>query len=108
MGAMKALAELWRDDGFSTTERGRSLNREDVRQLLSAGPVQFVLADVGGPPQWIPEGESFHFWKEEVKEHLADDSQARRDDFAGGYCYFAAQWEPGSTGVKIVVLEKQY
>jgi hypothetical protein len=102
------LTELWRDDGFSTAERGRSLHREEVRQLLSTGPVQFVLADVGEPPQWIPLGQSFHFWKDEVKPHLADDSRARLDEFVGGYCYFASQWEPRRTGVPIVVLEKHH
>ena len=102
------LVGLWRDDGFSTSERGRSLSREDVQHLLSKGPVQFVLADVGRPPKWIPQGQSFAFWNHEVKQHLADDSPARLDDFACGYCYFASQWEPQATGVTIVVLEKHH
>jgi hypothetical protein len=101
------LAELWREDGFSTVERGRSLTKEDVRQLLASGPVQFVVADVGGAPLWIPEGECFRFWKNEVKAHVASDA-ARLDDFSGGYCYFASQWEPSRPGATIVVLEKHH
>jgi len=62
------LTELWRDDGFATATRGRSLTSEDVRRLLRLGPVQFVVADLGAAPQWIPKGECFHFWKNEVAE----------------------------------------
>ena len=45
------LQELWRDDGFSTTARDRSLTEEDVRSLLASGPVQIVVVDVGAVSQ---------------------------------------------------------
>jgi hypothetical protein len=102
------LAELWRDDGFATGERGRSLTCEDVRQFLTVGPVQFVVADVGAAPQWIPERECFQFWKNEVQPHLASDGIVRLDEFPGAYCYFAFQWEPRTPEPPIVVLEKQH
>jgi hypothetical protein len=41
------LRELWRDDGFLTAARDQSLTKESVRELLGAGPVQFVVVDVG-------------------------------------------------------------
>jgi len=52
------LRELWRDDGFSTTARGKRLTTEDVRQSLRSGRVQFVVADVGAAAKWIPPSES--------------------------------------------------
>ncbi|SRR5260370_27833088 len=102
------LAELWREDGFSTVKRGRSLTHELVRQVLASGPVQFVVADLGAAPRWIPESECFHFWKDEVKAHLASDAQVRVDDFSGGYCYFASEWEPRRPEAPILVLEKHH
>ena len=101
------LREVWRDDGFSTTKRGRSLAGPDIRQLLGAGVVQFVVADVGAVPRWIPPSECFDFWKREAKPHLASEAGASLDQFPGGYCYFASQWDGESTG-PIVVLEKHH
>jgi len=40
------LGELWRDDGFSSTMRRKSLTLDDVREFLSSGTAQFVVADV--------------------------------------------------------------
>ena|SRR5947199_3531627 len=102
------LAELWRADGFATSERGRSLNSEDVRQLLTSGPVQFVVADIGAAPQWVPERECFHFWKDEVRPHLANDGIVRLDEFPGAYCYLAFRWEQRTQEPPIVVLEKHH
>ncbi|HJT68796.1 MAG TPA: hypothetical protein VJ731_01280 [Terriglobales bacterium] len=102
------LAQLWRDDGFATEERGRSLTCEDVRQLLKSGPVQFVVADVGVAPRWIPERECFDFWKDEVQPHLASDGVGGRDQFPGAYRYFAVQWHSRKQEGHIVVLEKQH
>ena len=102
------LAELWRDDGFSTVERGRPLTREDVRQFLTSGPVQFIVADVGAAPRWIPEADSFQFWKNEAKPHLASEPKAHLDEFPDGYCYFASQWKPRGSESPIVLLEKYH
>jgi hypothetical protein len=43
------LRELWRDDGFITAAREKSLTGDDVGQFLASGPVQFVVADVAHP-----------------------------------------------------------
>jgi hypothetical protein len=101
------LCELWRDDGFSTTTRGKSLTFDDVRDFLGSGTVQFVVADVGVAPRWIPASECFDFWKDEVKPHLASGTKAALDGFPGWYCYFASQWEEGTTAA-IVLLEKHH
>lgn len=105
--AQLPLRELWRHDGFSTTTRGKSLTFDSVRQFLASGTVQFVVADVGMAPRWIPTSESFDFWKNEVKPHLASGTMAALNDFPGRYCYFASQWEEETT-VPIVLLEKPH
>ena len=101
------LKELWRDDGFTTTTRSRSLSTEDITVLLRAGNVQFVVADVGIALRWIPSGECFDFWKAEAKIHIAaPDERVVLDDFPSSYCYFASEWIGGA--VPIVVLEKYH
>ena len=101
------LRELWRDDGFLTTRRGRSLTDEDIRKFLASGLVQFVVADVGTALRWVPQSECFVFWRHEAKPHLASEATASLDKFPGGYCYFASQWE-GEPAAPILVLEKHH
>jgi hypothetical protein len=98
------LDELWRDDGFSTAARGKSLIEEDIRRLLHDGPVQFVVANVGSPLRWIPVNECFLFWKNDAKRHLATGRKAILDEFPGTYCYFASQWDSAES-TPIVLLE---
>lgn len=102
------LAELFRDDGFSTVERGRPMSREDVQQFLTSGPVQFVVADVGAAPRWVPEVDSFRFWKDEVKTHLASDAKVHLAEFPDQYCYFASQWDAHRPEAPIILLEKYH
>ncbi len=101
------LGELWRDNGFTTTSRGASLTEGGITSLLRAGPVQFVVVDVGVSPFWIPLGDCYRFWKEEAKPHLGE-SGARLEDFPNGYCYFASNWNGDDQGPPIVVLEKEH
>jgi hypothetical protein len=102
------LRELWRDDGFITAAREKSLTGDDVGQFLASGPVQFVVADVGAPIRWIPAGECFGFWKNEAKSHLASPAGASLAEFPGGYCYFASQWKARESEETIIVLEKHH
>jgi hypothetical protein len=53
----------------------------------------------------VPSSECFDFWKNEAKPHLASDTNAVLNEFPGGYCCFASQWE-GETTAPIVPLEK--
>lgn len=101
------LRELWRDDGFSTTTRGKSLTHDDIRTFLASGPVHFVVADVGVVPRWIPASQCFDFWKNEAKPHLASGAKASLNEFPDGYCYFASQWE-GEANAPILLLEKHH
>jgi hypothetical protein len=102
------LQQLWRDDGFSTSTRGRTLNNEDIRQFLASGPVQFVVADVGVALRWIPASECFSFWKNEAGTHLVSGDRIVLDDFPGGYCYFASHWEGPESEAPIVVMERHH
>ena len=102
------LRELWRQDGFKSTTRIRSLTEDDIRSFLRLGPVQFVIVDVGASPRWVQPGECFQFWKDEAQPHLASTATTILDEFPGGYCYLASQWDRGDSAETIVVLEKQH
>lgn len=102
------LLELWRDDGFSTTLRGKSLTEDDITGLLRVGPVVFVVVDVGFAPRWIQLRDCYQFWKSEGKPHMAAESRAVRAEFTDGYCYFASQWDSGKPIAPIIVLEKHH
>jgi hypothetical protein len=100
------LCELWRDDGLTTTARGKSLTFNDVREFLALGTIEFVVADVGVALRWIPASECFDFWKNEVKPHLASGRNVALNEFPGRYCYFASLWKEGA--MPIVLLEKHH
>ena len=86
------LTELWRDDGFNTISRDRWLTVDDITCLLRVGRVQFVVADVGASPRWIPLRDCYDFWKREAQPHLAaPESCPSLDDFPDDYCYFASE-----------------
>jgi hypothetical protein len=80
------LTELWCVEGFATNSRVRELAAEDIACLLSVGRVQFVVADLGASPRWIPLGECYDFWKTELRPHLAaSESGAYLNDYPDEY-----------------------
>ena len=96
-------AELWDDAGPVPASRDRDLTAADIRGLLRAGPVRFVVAEVGKPPRWVPARECFQFWTAEVQPRAAGAGGADLADFPGGYCYFASEWAAGD-GAPFVLL----
>lgn len=103
------LTELWRDDG-QTVEAAReeSIGVSEMRALLRSVPVQFVVADLGSLPEWIPLDQCFEFWKEDVGLHLAEPEETvSLERFPGEYCYFASKWT-NNRGVPIILLEKHH
>jgi hypothetical protein len=98
------LHELWNERGVVSEKELRELNASDVAELLRAGKVHFVVADVGRSLKWIPLDECYSYWKSEVKNHLANPAADNYlEDFPDEYCYFASEWESGR-GEPIVLL----
>jgi len=103
------LQELWRLDGTVTHSRMNPLESEDIAELLRAGVVEFVVADVGLPLHWIPLNECFDFWKTEAKQHLAaPNSRLPLNAYFGGYAYFATRWKATNGNAPIVLLERSH
>ena len=102
------LQELWNDDGPLTATRERSLTGTDIKTLLRAGPVQFVVADVGTKLVWISQADACRFRKDEVTSHVTTNSKVILDDYPGGYCYFASAWKRPKDPSIIVLLEKSH
>ena len=100
------LKELWNDDGPIAAERLRELSRARVRELLRAGPVRFVVVDVGSKPEWVAEEQCFAYWNNQVSRHLTDpEHRMNLDAFPSGYGYFASEWSVAGSS-PIVVLER--
>lgn len=101
------LSELWDKKAPIVAARQRHLSCEDLRQLVRAGQVKFVVANVGTPLRWIPAGETHSFWKLEVRPHLVDepDRPFDIDGFPEGYCYTASEWLSPGEDLATVVLE---
>src|SRR5262245_51345040 len=99
------LVELFDSRGPVAARRTSDLHPEQIRELLRAGPVQFVVVEPGTRPQWIPRDECFDFWKREVTENIAAGARIDPNALLRGYCYRASRWESES-GAPIVVLEK--
>ncbi len=101
------LDRLWREGEFIDAERGPTLNKPELGELLRQGSVQFVVASIGRPLSWIPIDECYEYWKQDIQGHLADPNGAYLDDFPGGYCYFVSKWRTNETRA-IVLLEMQH
>ena len=99
------MERLWNDSGELQARRVRDLARDDIRELLRTGPVQFVVANGGDHLRWIPIGERFEFWKHDVDAHLAKRDRIDLDDFPGGKAYVASEWAVADEQVPVIVLE---
>src|SRR5690242_19873463 len=103
------LGELWRLNCAVIGPREGWLSREDIREQLRLGPVEFVIADLGMPLKCISISDCHKFWKSEVKPHLAEpDAKARLEDFPNEYFYFASRWRDRNSRTLIVLLEKHH
>src|SRR5438876_10195234 len=86
------LSELSDVTGPVPARRGRRLGTPEITQLLRAGPVQFVVANLG-PLRWVPIAEAYSFWKAEVKPRVvrAEAEKFSHEDYPGAYCYVASE-----------------
>lgn len=101
------LGELWTDHHVLDSKRTRYLQQQEIRALLQAGPVQFVIADVGNKLDWIEEDQAYSFWKNEAKAHINSEQQGDLDGYPGEYFYFASEWLD-AMGARIILLEKYH
>jgi hypothetical protein len=104
------LHEIWDDLGIVVSaDELRQLSSSEITDLLRAGRVRFVVADICSRLQWITPEECFRFWKSEAKARIREpDSQSRLEDFPDEYCYFASEWKPADGGEPIVLLMKAH
>ena len=84
--------------------RIRYLNKDDISELIKFENVEFVIAEIGKPFLWI-EKDIFKFWKEELKNHIANPNEFFVEDFENEYAYIASLW---SENPYIVLLEKHH
>lgn len=103
------LEELWSRAGRIPAHKRRDLSTGDIAGLLRAGPLRFVVADVGHILEWIPETDRFTFWKAEVKPRVVDSyaDGFYLNDFPGHYAYVASEWS-ADFGPPIVLLEMHH
>ena len=105
------LSELRTERGVVSAARERTLTRADVKALLQAGPVQFVVADVGKPLRWVPPEERYVFWKADARDHIVENPRHPIDlySYPEGYAYVASEWVADElSSPPIVVLERHH
>lgn len=86
--------------------RGAYLNKNDIKRILQAGTVYFVIANIASPLKMITVGQCFSFWKHEVESHLADDfTHINLDNYFGNYAYIASKWA-SEDNETFILLEK--
>jgi len=98
------LTDLWNENGVISEERLTYLIDEEIRNLLKKGKVQFVVANVGCPLEWIPIDNCFDFYKTKLKNRIADKEVNYLDNFPDNYFFYASEWKSNNL-LPIVSLE---
>lgn len=100
------LTDIWNSGKLLDSLRIRHLSEDDIALLIKAGPVQFVMANVGDPLCWVEPAAIEEFWETEVKYRVAlPDEEISLDYFPDNYCYVASEWAPYEGGA-LILLEK--
>jgi hypothetical protein len=103
------LDEVWSPDGPLPLRRGDDLDRSAVETMLRKDPVQFIVAEVGSPLEWIPLDDSRKFWRRDAAERLVGPKETGRlDDFTESYFYRAQAWTDDGGECVLVLLEKNH
>ena len=103
------LDRIWDEAGeVVASKRVRYLSSADIRRLLKASPIHFVVADVGSSLQRISVDQRFEFWKQEVQTNLVNDHESgfHLEEFPNEYAYIASEWRDESS--KPIVLLERY
>jgi hypothetical protein len=64
------LSAIWNCDGDLDAKRIRDVGADDIKSMLQQGPVQFVVANVGSPLDWIQPDLSLDFWRQIAKRRI--------------------------------------
>lgn len=99
---------LLRDCSRSAVRVG-DVGVDEIVEQLGRQSVQFVVAEVGAPLDWIPADERFRFWKESVRPRVVSPevSGFRLEEFPGEYAFCASLWE-AEGHAPIVLLERYH
>lgn len=103
------LDEVWSAEGPLPLHRGDDLDRSAVETMLRKDPVQFLVAELGSPLEWVPLGDSRKFWRRDAAERLVGPKETGRlDDFTESYFYRAQAWVDAGGECALVLLEKNH
>jgi hypothetical protein len=84
--------------------RKEALGKEQIREMLKGGAVQFAEGNLYLHIRWIPLNQTYDYWKAEVIPHLMEPTQQYyTDELPDEYGYHASKWE--LDGEVIVFLE---
>jgi hypothetical protein len=98
------LTELWNAGGpVSGQVLREDLSAEDIKELLRAGPVQFVEIVMSEVPHWVPIDERFAFWKERLHPLLAQFGPENRIYTDELPVYVASEWSVEGVDLPVVV-----
>jgi hypothetical protein len=101
------LDELWDESGTLTDGRIRNLDQNNLAELVRAGSIQFVVADVGRKLNWIPTQDRFDFWKTVRPQIVDSPGPIYLEQFPDQTAYTASEW-PRRSGECLILLEKQH
>jgi hypothetical protein len=100
--------QLWDDSGDLLAKRIRDLTKTAVRDLLTQGPVRFVIADVGKSLTWMAIDQRYEFWKRDVQPRLSDGGRIHLEQYPDGLAYTASERRLADDEIPIVLLEMRH
>jgi hypothetical protein len=96
--------ELWNASGpVSGQVRREDLTAEDIKDLLRAGPVQFVEIVMSEVPNWVPIDDRFEFWKKRLQPLLTQWGPENRIVADELPVYVASEWTVDGIVFPVVV-----
>jgi hypothetical protein len=101
------LTGIWDDKGLVSEARVRHIDKEEIRDLMRTGTVQFIVANCGEGLRWIPELDRFSFWKRTERSIAKPETPIRLEEFPGQIAYVASEWR-GRNGEQLVLLEAHH
>jgi hypothetical protein len=95
MKGRQPIEKICEEVGVATPERLRDqLTANDIADILrTSGKVHFRVTDAFHcVVERIPLDRCFTFWKKEVKHRVIEEEGFAREQWPGGYAYWASEW----------------